>query len=481
MKFKNFLSKVKSAFKSFGSKTASFFKSLGKRIAAFFKALGPKTVAIAKAAGPKFIELSKLIGAKTADFFKALGAKLKNAFIKLGEKIKKTPKKKLITYTLVPVLIISLCLVLVLCSDGRNDGQQGGGGSNIGGDVSAVQVGPKYDLITEGEYKGTYKVVGYVFPEGETEVELVEEYQKCKVTMIDIRAFAKGNTKDINGKDVEITSVIIPNSIKVIGEYAFSDCDALTSIVIPESVTEIKARAFNNCSNLVSVTFGCASAKDAQLTIGSYAFANCTKLELPHDHNFVDEKCACGAELKADHVHEYTESICVCGAIDPAHTHTYVSGICECGTPESLLNNVISIGESAFENCASIKSLVIPSTLKALSDSAFYKCTSLEAVSFANGSVLEKIEPSAFKDCTKLSYIAISEGVTAISKYVFRGCSSLAKIDLPESLKSIGEGAFLGCEALKTVNVPKADYLSGIVLNGTYADPTVYGATVIAK
>ena len=62
MKFKNFLSKVKSAFKSFGSKTASFFKSLGKRIAAFFKALGPKTVAIAKAAGPKFIELSKKPG-----------------------------------------------------------------------------------------------------------------------------------------------------------------------------------------------------------------------------------------------------------------------------------------------------------------------------------------------------------------------------------------------------------------------------------
>ena len=100
---------------------------------------------------------------------------------------------------------------------------------------------------------------------------------------------------------------------------------------------------------------------------------------------------------------------------------------------------------------------------------------------FEYGSVLEKIEPSAFKDCTKLSYIAIPEGVTAISKYAFRGCSSLAEIALPESLKSIGEGAFLGCEALKTVNVPKADYLSGIVLNGTYADPTVYGATVIAK
>jgi hypothetical protein len=47
----------------------------------------------------------------------------------------------------------------------------------------------------------------------------------------------------------------IPNSVTIIGGYAFSGCSSLTSVTIPNSVTIIGGYAFSGCSNLTSVTF----------------------------------------------------------------------------------------------------------------------------------------------------------------------------------------------------------------------------------
>ncbi len=47
-----------------------------------------------------------------------------------------------------------------------------------------------------------------------------------------------------------LTSIVIPNSVKTIGSSAFSGCSNLTSIIIPDSVTSIGENAFNGCSSL---------------------------------------------------------------------------------------------------------------------------------------------------------------------------------------------------------------------------------------
>ena len=44
-----------------------------------------------------------------------------------------------------------------------------------------------------------------------------------------------------------IASIVLPESIKTIGSYAFYGCDYLESIVIPEGVTSIGYSAFNGC------------------------------------------------------------------------------------------------------------------------------------------------------------------------------------------------------------------------------------------
>ena len=52
-----------------------------------------------------------------------------------------------------------------------------------------------------------------------------------------------------------IESIIIPDSVKSIGDWAFYGCNSLKSIVIPDSVKRIEYRAFYNCKNLKSLSF----------------------------------------------------------------------------------------------------------------------------------------------------------------------------------------------------------------------------------
>lgn len=52
-----------------------------------------------------------------------------------------------------------------------------------------------------------------------------------------------------------LTSVLLPESLKEIGAYAFADCRNLCSIVIPENVYYIGNRAFWRCTNLSQIDF----------------------------------------------------------------------------------------------------------------------------------------------------------------------------------------------------------------------------------
>ncbi|MDE7230860.1 MAG: leucine-rich repeat domain-containing protein [Oscillospiraceae bacterium] len=68
--------------------------------------------------------------------------------------------------------------------------------------------------------------------------------------------------------------VIIPDSVKKIGNSAFYRQESITSVTILGSVTEIGEYAFNYCTNLVSVTM-----PDSLTEIGYSAFSQCFKLK----------------------------------------------------------------------------------------------------------------------------------------------------------------------------------------------------------
>lgn len=51
-----------------------------------------------------------------------------------------------------------------------------------------------------------------------------------------------------------LTSIILPNTLRSIGECAFSGCENLSTITLPNSITEIEPDVFEECTGLTSVT-----------------------------------------------------------------------------------------------------------------------------------------------------------------------------------------------------------------------------------
>ena len=118
-------------------------------------------------------------------------------------------------------------------------------------------------------------------------IEIPQTYNGKPVVVIQNSAF-----KDCSN----VTSVLIPSSIKSIGINAFENCSNITETTIPEGVTLIGNNTFLGCEKLASVTFptsleniganafaGCTSLTSIVLPkniqeIGANAFANCTKL-----------------------------------------------------------------------------------------------------------------------------------------------------------------------------------------------------------
>ena len=70
-----------------------------------------------------------------------------------------------------------------------------------------------------------------------------------------------------------ISSVTIPNSVKTIGNWAFSGCENLRTVTLPASVTEIGEGVFEVCTKLTSVRIP-ASVK----TIQKWTFEECEAL-----------------------------------------------------------------------------------------------------------------------------------------------------------------------------------------------------------
>ena len=71
-----------------------------------------------------------------------------------------------------------------------------------------------------------------------------------------------------------------------------------------------------------------------------------------------------------------------------------------------------------------------------------------------DGKKVMSIGPSAFSDCTTIKSIIIPNGVTGISYYAFKNCTALTDIYIPDSVSYIGWGAFIDCKNLKSIKIP---------------------------
>ncbi|MDO5558292.1 MAG: leucine-rich repeat domain-containing protein [Oscillospiraceae bacterium] len=107
-----------------------------------------------------------------------------------------------------------------------------------------------------------------------TDHELVipDTYNGYKVTEIGEKAFSNYYAHQNTGG--YLRRVYLPDTIKKIGDYAFSHCHDLISINMPESLETIGDHAFDTCTSLNTIHFG-----NQLSVIGESAFSQCSMLE----------------------------------------------------------------------------------------------------------------------------------------------------------------------------------------------------------
>ena len=247
-----------------------------------------------------------------------------------------------------------------------------------------------------------------------------------------------------------LSSVVIPDSVSCIGFGAFENCSSLHSVVIPDSVTSIGDYAFWNCRSLTDIVI-----PDGVTSIGDAAFEDCSSLSsvvIPESVENLNGNpfCRWDGELKClspyfiyDNKVLFDKDKSKIIAFRDKNTTSYV-----------IPDSVTRIGESAFRHCSSLSSIVIPNGVTRIGDWAFRGCSSLKSLVIPNS--VTSIGNYAFYGCSSLNNLVIPDGVTSIGDRAFEGCSSLHSVALPNSVTSIGDGAFYGCSSLSSIVIPNS-------------------------
>lgn len=115
---------------------------------------------------------------------------------------------------------------------------------------------------------------------------------------------------------------------------------------------------------------------------------------------------------------------------------------------------VTTIENQAFENCETLKSVVIPDSVTYIGHTAFSGCFNLQSTTLPNS--ITTIPRRIFQGCTSLSDITFPDGMTSIGIGAFANCKSLTNIEIPDSVKYIGMGAFSNCIGLTEITIPES-------------------------
>ena len=215
-------------------------------------------------------------------------------------------------------------------------------------------------------------------------------------------------------------------------------------------------------------------------------------------HNFNDNVCTvCGYTLEYIYGLKYT--------LSSNGTYYTVAGIGTATATDIVIPStynglpVTTIAASAFKNCTSLNSIVVPDSVTSIGIGAFSGCSSLQSItlpfvggnssatsassstlfgyifgtsSYTGGTSTKQYYSSssyktyyiprtlanvtitggnilygAFYNCSKLTIITLPDGLSSIGNWALAGCSSLTIINIPDSVTSIGEYAFVYCTA----------------------------------
>jgi len=313
-------------------------------------------------------------------------------------------------------------------------------------EVLAATVSTKEHTITEDGfyynedgflYQYTGDATDIVIPEGVTEI-------------------------GINVFDDRITSVVIPGTVKELGNFCFTNCSNLKKVVMKDGVTVISSYAFQNCTSLTEVAI-----PDSVTTIEDQAFTGdtaLTEISLPKS-------------LKTIGYYAFEKSGLTSITIPGSVETMYYGAFSKCASLQKVVleDGLKSVGSAAFWEDTALTSVTFPSTsLEKIESSAFYNCNKIESLDIENCEVIEKmafsypyslkklhigsgvkrIEEGAFEYCSELEELTIDPGLEMIGDSAFGYAKKLTSLEFPNSLTYIGGSAFTGAQQLSEVLLP---------------------------
>ena len=234
-------------------------------------------------------------------------------------------------------------------------------------------------------------------------------------------------------------SYTIPDGVNVIAEYAFSNCENISLVKIPDSVTGICSSAFSECSSLLSVVI-----PDSVTEICDNTFSDCNSLK------FVKiSKNAERIEWSAFRGCSSLATVEIPAGVISIGNYAFS----DCANLENIEipSSVTEIGMEVFNGCSNLTSIVIPDGVIAIREGSFEDCVSLKSIILPN--TITYIGRAAFSGCSKLASIRLPDSLTSIDAYAFRGCTGIQSIALPDSVSEVGHHVFEECKNLKEVKM----------------------------
>ena len=231
-----------------------------------------------------------------------------------------------------------------------------------------------------------------------------------------------------------LETVILPDTVKTIGSFAFKNCRSLSDFTFHEGIEKIEYGAFDNTA-LAKITL------PSTLTDSSNAFRTKTLKQVTFAEGTVTIPEFCLDDAKG------VETVILPDSVKTIGYGAFKNciSLAEFTFPEGLE----TINTNAFSNTA-ITEITLPSTLKSC-QSGFEGCKTLRKVIFADGTA--KIPYGCLSNVYSLEEVVLPESLKTIDTYAFRNTCSLKSIELPEGLETINSSAFIR-SGLRSIVIP---------------------------